>query len=65
MTAILWFMMWEVIFAIRYFVVVANYQCHLLCSEGIANPQMLNIIALLQAFDDQSKQDIAYDVFRM
>ena len=50
---------------IRYLVVVDNFQCHLLCSEGIANPHMLNIIALLQAFADQSKQDIAFDVFRM
>jgi len=58
-------MMWVVIFAIIYLVVVADFQCHLLCSEGIANPQMLDIIALLQAFADQSKQDIAYDVFGM
>jgi len=61
--AILLFLVWEVIFAIRYLVVVDNFQCHLLYSEDIANPQMLNIIALLQAFPDQRKQDIANDLF--
>jgi len=53
----LWSMMWEVIFAVRYLVVVDNFQCHL-CSEVIANPQMFNIIALLQTFADQTNRTL-------